>query len=198
MVLPKITFVFSSVYDEHFRDFIRLKFPQFFDAYPSREEIDCHIEKVEKVWREIGEDVLSEMTFASNMSWDTELIPCYVVGNCVPFSDPLTIKVYKNPDRFIDTLVHELIHQLFTQKCNHHKMRSFYERIEGDHGAEATKTRIHIPVHALHTHLYLKLFTREKLDKDIETSSQNIEYKRAWEIVNADGYENIIKILNDI
>ena len=54
-------------------------------------------------------------------------------------------------------------------------------------------TKNHIFVHALHKEIYLKLFDEKRLKRDIEKCQKHEDYKRAWEIVEKEGYKNIIK-----
>lgn len=192
--MPKIFFRHSTVYNQHFKEFVKLKYPQDEAFYPPDEKIMNYITEVNKKWNEIEQNILDEMARITNLNWSMKFITCYVVGNCVPFSDPLTMKVFENVDRFIDTLVHELIHQLFVQKDNRKKMEQIYRRIEDRFENETKKTKIHIPLHAVHTHLYKKLFNEERLKNDIERSDKFNDYKRAWEIVNSEGFENILKL----
>jgi hypothetical protein len=63
-----------------------------------------YIKKVEKIWSKIDKEILRELSRVSRLKWKSKFIYCYVVGKCVPFSDPLTLPVYKNLDCFIDTL----------------------------------------------------------------------------------------------
>lgn len=193
MSIPKTIFKYSFIYNEHCKDFINLKFPQFAADYPLEEDILKYIEIVKNIWEPIEKNTLTEMAKIINFSWDNDNILCYVVGSCVPFSDPVTLRLYKNYDRFIDTLVHELIHRCLSQDINDEKMNKVYNIIEDKYKNEPIKTRIHITVHAIHTHLYLKLFSPERLQKDINRTKDDYDYKRAWDIVNAEGYQNILK-----
>jgi len=61
---------------------------------------------------------MKELSKITNLNWSEKQIICYVVGKAIPFSDPLTLPVYKKIDYAVDMLTHELIHRLFTQKSN--------------------------------------------------------------------------------
>jgi hypothetical protein len=97
----------------------------------------------------------------------------------------------KKQDYFIDTLVHELIHQLFAQ--NSEKLRKAWKYIGRKYKKESFRTRIHIPLHAIHTHIYLKFFGKERLKRNVEIMSSLPDYKRSWEIVQKEGYKKIIQ-----
>jgi hypothetical protein len=84
------------------------------------------MKEVEKLWRRYEKKILKELSTITRLKWKSRFICCYVVSRCIPFSDPLTLPVYeKSQDYFIDTLVHELIHQLFTQ--NNEKLRKAWK-----------------------------------------------------------------------
>jgi hypothetical protein len=82
-------------------------------ATPSPRKILNYIKSVEKLWNKVGKKVLREISKVTSLKWKSKVIHCYVVGKCVPFSDPLTLPIYKEKDYFIDVLIHELIHQIF-------------------------------------------------------------------------------------
>ena len=85
-----------------------------------------------------------------------------------------------------------MIHQLFTQGENFKKSKKAWDYINKKYNKESLKTRIHIPVHAIHTHMYLKFFNKKRLERDIKWASSFPDYKKAWEMVEKEGYKNII------
>jgi hypothetical protein len=189
-MIPKIIFKYSWIYDQNWKEWIKIY--RRVDKYPTERQILDYIKKVEKLWRKYEKKILKELSTITGLKWRSRFICCYVVGRCIPFSDPLTLPVYeKKQDYFIDTLVHELIHQLFTQ--NSEKLRKAWKYIERKYKNESFKTRIHIPLHAIHAHIYLKFFGEEKLRRDVEAISFLPDYKRSWEIVQQEGYKKIIQ-----
>jgi hypothetical protein len=190
-MIPKVIFKYSWIYDQNWKKWIRIS-KRKIGKYPSKRQILNYIKKVEKLWRKYEKKILKELSTITGLKWRSRFICCYVVGQCIPFSDPLTLPVYeKKQDYFIDTLVHELIHQLFTQ--NSEKSRKAWKYIERKFKNESFKTRIHIPLHAIHTHIYLKFFGEERLRRNVETMSFLPDYKRSWEIVQKEGYKKIIQ-----
>ena len=189
-MVPKVVFKYSWIYDQNWKTWI--KFYKRIKNYPSTRRILNYIPKIEKLWRKDEKKILKELSKVSGLEWKSKTICCYVVGRCIPFSDPLTLPVYTKEDYFIDVLVHELIHQLFTQEGNMEKSKkrglTSTEGIEKNH----KKTRIHIPLYAIHSHIYLKFFGIERLNRDKRLMNCLSEYKRAWEIVEKEGYEKII------
>ncbi len=146
---PKIIFKYSWVYDMHWKGIYKGKS----EKYPTAKQIQNYIRKVEKLWRKDENKVLSELSKISGLKWKKKSICCYVVGNCTPFSDPLTLKIYKSPGYFVDVLIHELIHQLLIQ--NEVGSWDAWKYVHEKYKSESFKTRMHIPLHAIHWHILL-------------------------------------------
>jgi hypothetical protein len=193
MIIPEVIFRYSYVYDEIWKECSKI-YKRKFKEYPSPRKIINYIEKVKKLWRKDEKKILRELSKITGLKWKSKYIVCYVVGKCIPFSDPLTMSIYeKQLDYFIDTLIHELIHQLFIQERNYEKTKKSWSYIFRKYSKESENTKIHIVLYAIHTHIYLKFFNEKRLKRDIEQISFLPDYKRAWEIVQNDGYKNIIR-----
>lgn len=188
MNIPKIIFKYSWIYDQTWREGLMGKKQK---NYPSSQQILNYIKKIEKLWREAEKKVLSEISKIAHLEWKSKFISCYVVGRCRPFSDPLTIPVYKQyPDYFIDVLIHELIHNLFIQNLK--ETKKSWQYFERKYRKESNTLIIHIPLHAIHSHIYYKFFNEKRLKRDIKFISFLPDYKKSWQIVQKDGYQNII------
>ena len=179
-MIPKIIFKYSWIYDQHWREVYKKD-----KNYPTEKEILSYIKKVEKLWRKDEKKILKELEVVSGLRWQEKSIVCYVVGRCIPFSDPLTIKVYKelSLDYFVDVLTHKLIHQLFTQNDNLQKSKKAWNYFHRKYKDEDFNTIIHIPVHAMHSHILLKYFGQARLNREIKSLSNLPDYKRTWDIV---------------
>jgi hypothetical protein len=189
-MVPKIIFTYSWIYDQNWRKWIKV-YKIKAGKYPSAKTTLRYIEKIQKKWKGCGEKVLKELARISKLKWKSRNIYCYVVGKGIPFSDPLTMPIYKNTDYFIDVLVHELIHQLFSQ--NMAETEEAWRYIDRKYKKESHNTRIHIPLHAIHQHIYLKFFGEKRMKRDIRAVKYLLDYKRAWEIVQKEGYQRIIQ-----
>jgi hypothetical protein len=190
MRVPKIIFKYSWIYDQNCKEWARLA-KKDVKSYPSPRKILNYIKSVEKLWNKVGKKVLREISKVTSLKWKSKVIHCYVVGKCVPFSDPLTLPVYKEKDYFIDVLIHELIHQIFSQNLEETDRARKY--IQRKYKNESYKTRGHIPVHAVHAHIYMKFFDAERLERDFKAANKIPDYRRSWEIVKKEGYEKIIE-----
>ena len=82
---------------------------------------------------------------------------------------------------------------MFIQRGNIEKSKKAWDYINRKYRKEPLTTRIHIPLHAIHSHIYLKFFDKKRLIRDIKLISFLPEYKKSWEIVQREGYEKIIE-----
>jgi len=192
MRTPKIIFTYSLTYDQNCKEWTKL-FLKKRVKYPSSRKVISYTKEVKTLWKKYEKRILEELSRITGLKWKEDEIPCYVVGRIIPFSDPLTLPFYeKHPDYFIDVLVHELIHQLFTQNGNLKRSEKAWKFINRKYKKESRNTRIHIPVHAFHSHIYLKFFDENRLRRDINLIKSAPDYIKSWELVKKTGYKKII------
>ena len=185
---PKIIFKYSWIYDQIWKE---TPLDKKAKKYPSQRKILNFIKKVEKLWRRAEKKILQELSIITHLKWKSKFINCYVVGRCTPFSDPLTLPVYeKLPDYFVDVLTHELIHNLFTQ--NSKRMKKVLRYLRQKYPKETQKTRVHVLVHAIHSYIYYEFFDEKHLKRDTKSMNRYPDYKKSWQIVQKQGYKNII------
>ena len=137
---------------------------------------------------------MKELSKITNLNWSEKQIICYVVGKAIPFSDPLTLLVYKKIDYAVDMLTHELIHRLFTQKSNQKKMDRLWVYFDKKYKKENDWTINHAVLYAIHRKIYLTLFNEKRMKRDVRKISHLKYYKKAWEIAQKD-HEEILKKL---
>jgi hypothetical protein len=165
------------------------------DEYPSNKKIINFINKIRPLWEKDEKRILKEISKITGLKWKHKVVRVYLVGNCMPYSDPLTMYPYKNKTVFMDVLTHELIHQIQSQNSEIFQKWVKYMKIK--YKGEILKTKSHIFLHAVHKELYLNLFNKKRLEMNLKRS-QKKAYKRAWEIVQDEGSENIIAKFNEI
>lgn len=190
-IYPKIIFKYSWIYNQIWKEgwLIQNKKPK---SYPSPQKILNYIKKIKEVWKKEEKKVLQELSKVSHLKWKSKFIDCYVVGRCRPFSYPLTMPIYeKHPDYFIDVLIHELIHNLFIQ--NDKKIEKAWRYFEKKYKKESKITKNHIILFSIYSGIYLKLYSKKRLKRHIQWIGSLPNYKRSWEIVQREGYDNIIK-----
>ena len=188
-MIPKIEFKYSWIYDQKWQNWMK------HGPYPSTKKTLDYIKKVEPLWRKEEKRIFNEMSKVTGLKWAEKSVLCYVVGRAMPFSDPLTLAAFDDKKWFIDTLTHEMIHQLFFQGRNGKRLDKVWDYFMDKYKKEDRVTIIHIPLQAIHSHIYLKLFGKKRMENDIKTMSYYPAYKRSWEIVQKEGYQNIIKEL---
>lgn len=197
----KVRFVYSWPYDQRYRDSPRIQkiLKSKGKTYPSEKKIKSYIKKIEKIWLRHEKKVLTELSRITGLKWDKEPIKCYVIGVGRPFSDPLTIRVCNNTDRFIDTLIHELIHQFFGQDVNKNKLDTYRKYVLKKYKGESKITRNHILLHSIYLQLYLKMFDKRRINIDIKKCQEILpEHSRSWDIVSEEDPENIIKKFREL
>lgn len=194
-MIPKVKFEYSWPYDAFWKDYAK-KYPnKMVGNKSSYKEIRKYIKKIEKIWEKEGKKILKEISNTTGLKWKNKKITCYIVGDCVPFSDPLTMPIIsttKYPNWFIDTLTHELIHRLIARDNNFNE-HELIDKVYKKYRKENINTRNHILIHAIHKEIYLKLFGKERLERNIRVMQFLQPYRRSWQIVEKEGHENIIE-----
>ncbi len=183
---PKITFRYSWIYDQTWKEFYPDK------NYPKMEKTLEFMSKLEKSWRKYEKKILLELSKITKLPWTEKEILIYVVGNKVPFSDPLTISIRPNLDYCVDILTHELIHRITYTNNPINTMRS-WNYFNRKYKKENIVTIHHIPTIAFHWHIYLNLFNKKRLENDRKFQNKFKEYQKAWDIVEKEEYQKIIK-----
>ena len=184
-IIPKIVFRQSWLYDEALRR-------KQGSVAPSKTTFKKKLDQLEKIWANHGPKTLLEITRLTKLKWQEQEIVCYLTYGVAPFSDPLTTVLRKDTTYMFDEIVHELIHRLL---LGYEKSPVFirnYERLMKRWGNEPINTRIHNPVHAIHMHVFKKLFGERRLNREINFMRKYKDYARSWQIVKEEGYKNII------
>jgi len=122
------------------------------------------------------------------MEFKRNIIDCYIVSSTPKdMNSPLVIRSRYNEKEFIYTVLHELIHTMFAD--------NFFKQPK-EFGKHSKTTINHIVLFALIEKYYLEVVEdKEFLEKikEISNSEVNKEYKKAWDIVEEKGYQDIIK-----
>jgi len=88
-------------------------------------------EKFEKLYNKYIDQILELIEKYHKKEWNYEVIPIYIVKdapNC--FSDPLTLKYYKNEKMMLVLLAHELLHNNFTGKWKFKSSEELHKYME--------------------------------------------------------------------
>lgn len=114
-MLPKIIFKYSHIYDQNWQTWFQVYKKSSRKLSPRK--VQSYMKAAEKVWRKYEKIILQELPRIIKLKWKEKEIICYVVGDCRPFSDPLTLPVYEDKGLFVDVLTHELIHSQLFHEC---------------------------------------------------------------------------------
>ena len=188
-MLPKTQFHYSPIYFEH------LALPKNF-VMPTDKFIHENTRKLELKWRRIEKKILKEIENATGLKWQESHIYIYITSDVGWFSAPLTMSITEDTDVMLDMLIHELIHRILSENENWVIIKRRWVKLLGKYKKENTNARIHVPIHAIHKHIFLKFFNQKRLELEIKRVKDDKDYARAWEIVQSGDYTKIIKALN--
>jgi hypothetical protein len=190
MLTPRINFRYSYIYDKNMEEWTKPYRARYHYKYPSEKEVEQKLKSYERVWSPYSIKILSDMSKVYGLKWKEKVLECYIVGFVTPFSDPLTLHSHYSSGMFVDRLTHELIHQM--QGQNEDETEPIFKWLYKKYPKETENTKNHIPVHAVHAQICLDLFDEARLKKIIKGIPVP-DYIRAWEIVQEEGHENLIK-----
>lgn len=189
MNIPQINIRYGKLIDPFFKDSVSLNYPGY--QFPTEEEVKNKVKLFRSVF-EKDKGIFFEMLEDLGLEFKRNTIDCFIVS-ATPrdMSAPLIIRSRFNETEFMDTMYHELIHKLLTDNSIP----------KYPHSDKMSLTIIdHIDVFAILVYFYHEfLKDKDRLLKVREKSAdpKNIEYKKAWEIVDVVGYGEIIKNLRN-
>ena len=161
--------------------------------------MEWKVTEYQKAWKPVESKILTGITETLGLSFRQNIIDVYIAPWFRAFSDPLVIGVMLEPDEFIDTLTHELLHRLLTDNTatpHETKFLTEWQKLFGK--KHSAVTVVHIPVHAVHKAIYLDVLKApERLERDIANNKKYDakDYVAAWEYVDKNDYKEIIRKL---
>lgn len=188
-MLPKIIFRNSWIYDQIL---LPIRGKEF--KFPKKKDFSRIIKGLEEAWKKSGNKILAEISHVTRLKWHEKEIVIYITAGIHPFSDPLTLNVRGDTQHRIDVLTHELIHRIVSDKQNWTKLQRNWQTLMKTYKNETEITKRHVPIHAIHEHIFRKIFNSSRLNKEVK-STKHKDYQRAWEIVKQVGYKQIINKL---
>jgi len=198
-MIPKVEFRYSYIYDEVYKNSSEIKkfLKKTNKKYPSREETIGFRNRFEVFWRGEERKILRKILEVTGLNWKEKRIICYVVGVCRPMSDPMTIRVFHDMEYAVDMITHELIHNLQIN-IEDNKWKKWQRYIDSKYSDVSDTTKAHIFLNAVHKKIYLELFDKERLRRDLYESNKALDYKNSWKIVEKEGYESIIRKFREL
>jgi hypothetical protein len=190
--IPKIIIEYNRFLDPIFIHYVQSN-PEWKDCIiPEKEDVLERVENYKNEWIKYEQEILYGLSNITGLKFNRDVIDIYIVSvNPRQFSNPIIIKSGFSPDEFVDTLTHELIHRLLV--LNKIKKDII---IDDKYFTESEIVKNHIIVHALLKYIYLDILKDDsRLKKNILRSKNHgtNEYTHAWEIVEQEGYKNLIE-----
>ncbi len=167
------------------------------------EEMAKIVEAYSKEWKKYEKKILKGVHDLLGLEYRQNIIDVYIAPWFGAFSDPLVIGVANSPDEFVDTLIHELLHRLFTDNTSipyqTNILKPEWEKMFGKDYSFGTL--VHIPVHVVSKAIYLDVLKEpRRLERDInwansQTDFDTTDYVKAWDYVEKNDYKQIISKL---
>jgi hypothetical protein len=161
--------------------------------------MEWRVGEYRKAWKPFEVKVLTSMTDILGLSYRQSIIDVYIAPWFGAFSDPMVIGVMREPDVFVDTLTHELLHRLLTDNtdvAHETNLKPVWQKLFGKQ--HSFTTLVHIPVHAVHKAIYLDVLDspeRLKRDKNNDQKQKLTEYSKSWDYVEKHDYKDIVEKL---
>ncbi|MGZ6004781.1 MAG: DUF3850 domain-containing protein [Candidatus Saccharimonadales bacterium] len=158
--------------------------------------IEKRVGEYRKAWQPFEQKILTGMTKTLGLSFRQNIIDVNIAPWFNAFSDPMVIGVMQEPDVFVDTLTHELLHRLLTDNTtipHETQLLSEWQKLFGKQHSFGMV--VHIPVHAVHKAIYLDVLKAPKrLERDIASNRKDkaTDYIGAWDYVEKHNYKEII------
>jgi hypothetical protein len=165
----------------------------------SAEYYNAIVDKYWAAWEPYQNRILRGMQELLGIEFRQDIIDVYIAPWFHAFSDPMVFGIKYEPDRFVDVFTHELLHRLMTDA----KQLPFDHNLLADwtnlFGEQNTVTLVHIPVHAVHKAVLLDVLNEpQRLERELEITSEWPDYKKAWDYIQAHDYRQIINDLKKI
>lgn len=157
------------------------------------------VKEYRDAWKPFEQKILTSMTEILGLSFRQNIIDVNIAPWFGAFSDPMVIGVMREPDVFVDTLTHELLHRLLTDNTaipHETMLLTEWQKLFGKEHSFGMV--VHIPVHAVHKAIYLDVLKEpERLKRDVAENNKHnaADYIGAWDYVEKHGYKEIIKKL---
>jgi hypothetical protein len=186
-MIPKLKIVYSGIYDEMLHAYHRKSYTK-----QARIAGERYARALQRKCDRIMPRAFQTMASISGLRWRERVIWGYVVRYLrhPGISHPLTLRMNQNWQGQIELLIHELAHQLIVQNLDKSRFKQSW--IWRKYKNENPRTLWHIPVHAILKLTLSKLFGTKATARHI-AKYKLADYKRAWQIVEIEGAEKLIK-----
>lgn len=162
------------------------------------EDTGMYAQQLRDTWTQYEHVIVPAMINLYGVEFNRNIIDVYVSPWNMSISDPLILNPSRPPEVQVDTLMHELLHVLFTDNTSYclydePREKQLIDCWRDMFGSDLEfKTLVHIPVHAGLKALFLDTLGEPiRLERDILRLQKNPAYKAAWEYVESHDYKQI-------
>ena len=184
---PKLDITYSFIYDQMIHFWGKKKYTK-----TNYELGKKYTKRIQTQWKKIERKAFNTISKASGLKWKKPVIDCYITtAKIYSFSGPLTIAIKKDMKLQIEILIHELVHNIVVQNMKKVRGKLMHKK----YGRYGMKTKIHVLINAILKQTLLQLISKQRVSKHIKRYNKQPAYKLAWQIVEKQGADNIIKEL---
>lgn len=188
---PKINIKYGKLIDLFLKEYVNVHYPGY--KFPTESDVFVKVNLFKQAWFKRENVFVDFLNNTLGLNFKRNIIDCFVVS-AIPrdMSSPLLIRSRWSGEEFVDVLMHELIHILFSDNKT--------KKIVIDEVGLSQRTINHIMVFAVLKKFYLEILKDEKRLKKVmekSTSPNNQEYLKAWNLVEKIGYQEVIDIIKN-
>lgn len=189
-MLPEVRIKFGFFLEPVFEAHHRVEHPEW--KSPPSSEVFKKIDEFDAAWKPYEHKILQGLVDTLGLDFYQNVVDVFIVsGMRGGFSTPMFIGSNREPDQFIDTLTHELVHRLISDNTKKIDWKKLHQEQFPD--VKETLVLNHIFVHAVHKKIYLEVLNEPyRYERDLARCERFPAYKEAWRIVNEVGYQKII------
>lgn len=182
-IKPQLIIEYSWIYDKQIQEWKGLKYTTDY------KKAKKYRDKLQKKWNKFDKKIFDSISKVSGLKWKKQVIDCYLVTKTTPFSMPMTIPMRTGMRELIETITHELVHNILVQNWDRIIKKDYKKK----YGEMSKKAEIHILVHSILKEAMINVFGEKKTKKYIKKKQENLsDYKTAWDIVEKEGSKRVI------
>lgn len=188
-MIPKINIEYNKFLDPIFTAWIRSHDEWKDWIPPTKEIVDNRVDVLTNAWIKYEKKVLNAISDVTGLQYKRNEIDVYIVsGNLRTFSRPIVMKSGYSPDFFVNVLIHELIHCIYSDN-----KKLIGKALHYPH--ENHNVSVHVYLNAILKYIFIDVLNEpERLHLDIsKVSKSKLGYDIAWDIVEKSNYKALIE-----
>jgi len=201
--LPEIIIKYNRLLDPIFLTYVE-HHPEWKEVYSKdkwspwpKDALLKNIEECKKEWKKYEKQILEGMCDVLGIDFYRNVINVHIVSaNPRSFSNPIVVRGTFAPLRFVESLTHELVHELCTYGVDRELNNALYFKILRKifPGNWTSSTINHTLIYAVLEYLFKDILNNVELWKISEEKAHKHEdYKEAIRMSKEKGHKNLIK-----